>query len=347
VLLATSPRTARRRLAAVTLGAPDSPDVTIAQEIAARSRVAHRVIDLRGIAELEPGAAEHLAIGAGRRADWAGNPVALAVLAWAESHIGDDRPRLSGQNGEFCRGFYYGLLPGWLPNKPASVDALARWRVLANDRVDADLLRNDARVEAEAAALQAIRRLVPRGELLAATDELYLAMRMARWLGPVYTLAVRSRTVMAPFLDDRYLGWVRSTSPTLRRGSRALAGVLAELDPELAEIPLAGGPAPSLLASGRLRNAGATARRDAGKTMRKARQRIRPVSRAPDGASVLAQLIQRAWASRGDALESAAESPLVRPETVEEIRRGRRPASPATVGFLLALDSLERPDLGC
>ena len=138
--------------------------------------------------------AEALVVSAGREADWSGNAVALAVLKWAESRVADDRPRLSGQNGEFGRGFYYALLPRWTPNVAASVRALGRWRVFANDRVDDELLRPEARARGENEATAALRRLVPRGPFLASTDELYLNMRMTRWLGPAYTIASRSRS---------------------------------------------------------------------------------------------------------------------------------------------------------
>jgi hypothetical protein len=167
-------------------------------------------------------------------------------------------------------------------------------------------------------------------------------MRMARWLGPAYTVASRSRAILAPFLDDRYLSWVRSVSPTRRRGSRALAAVLHELDADLASVPLAGGATPRLLAEGGLRAWRATSPAFTRKVVAKARQRVRPVSRPPVGASALAGLVQRAWTQRSEALEAAAGSSLVRPEIVSAIARGARPASAATVGFLLALDELER-----
>ena len=190
--------------------------------------------------------------------------------------------------------------------------------------------------------MEALRRLVPQGPFLASTDELYLDMRMARWLGPAYTIASRSRAVLAPFLDDRYLAWVRSVSPTRRRGSRALAAVLHELDAGLGSLPLAGGPAPRVIAEGGLRATRTTIPGFSRKLVAKARQRVRPVSRAPVGAAALAGLVQLAWAQRSDALEAAAGSPLLRPEIVLAIARGTRPASAATVGFLLALEELER-----
>ena len=250
------------------------------------------------------------------------------------------------ENGEFGRGFYYALLPRWTPNVAASVRALGRWRVFANDRVDDELLRPEARARGENEATAALRRLVPRGPFLASTDELYLNMRMTRWLGPAYTIASRSRVVLAPFLDDRYLSWVRSVSPTRRRGSRALAAVLHELDSGLSSLPLAGGPEPRVVAEGGLRATRATIPGFRRKLVAKACQRVRPVSRAPAGAAALAGLVQLAWAQRSNALEAAAASPLVRPEIVSAIARGIRPASASTVGFLLALEELERMDVG-
>jgi asparagine synthase (glutamine-hydrolysing) len=342
VVLAAIPPERRQGLEAFTLGHPGSADQLVACEIARRNGLDHRCIDMTQLADIPSEEAEALVVTAGWEADWSGNAVALAVLKWAESRVADDRPRLSGQNGEFGRGFYYALLPRWTPNVDASVRALGRWRAFANDRVDDELLRSEVRARAEDEALATLRRLIPPGPFLASTDELYLDMRMARWLGPTYTVASRSRIVLAPFLDDRYLSWVRSVSPTRRRGSRALAAVLHELDAGLASVPLAGGPAPRVLAEGGLRATRATAPAFGRKLVAKARQRVRPVSRPPVGATALAGLVQRAWAQRPHSLEAAAASPLVRPEIVSEIARGTRPASAATVGFLLALDELER-----
>lgn len=342
LILAAIPPERRRGLAAFTLGHPGSADAIVAVEIARRTGLDHRCIDMSGLARIPADEAEALVVSAGREADWSGNAVTLAVLRWAESRVADDRPRLSGQNGEFGRGFYYALLPRWTPNIGASVRTLGRWRAFVNDRVDDELLRPEARAHGESEAIAALRRLVPQGPFLAATDELYLDMRMARWLGSAYTIASRSRAVLAPFLDDRYLSWVRSVNPTRRRGSRALAAVLHELDADLGSLPLAGGPVPRVLAEGGLRATRATIPGFSRKLVAKARQRARPVSRAPVGAAALAGLVQLAWAQRADALEAAAGSPLVRPEIVLAIARGTRPASAATVGFLLALEDLER-----
>jgi len=342
VLLAAIPPERRAGLPAFTLSHPGGADEAIAVEIARRNDLDHHCIDMTELADIPADEAEALVVAAGREADWSGNAVALGMLRWAESRVGDDRPRLSGQNGEFGRGFYYAALPRWIPNVDSSVRALGRWRVLANDRVDAELLRPEALAHAEHEALAALRRLVRPGPFLASTDELYLDMRMGRWLGPAYTVASRSRAVLAPFLDDRYLSWVRSVSPTRRRGSRALAAVLHELDAGLALLPLAGGPPPRVLAEGGLTSARATAPRFTRKVVAKARQRVRPISRPPVGAGALAALVQRAWMQRPDALEAAAGSPLVRPEIVLEIARGSRPAGAATVGFLVALEELER-----
>jgi asparagine synthase (glutamine-hydrolysing) len=342
VLLAAIPPDRRAGLTAVTLGPPDSPDALIASEIARRWKLEHRLIDLRGLAELSADEAEALATTVGARLDWSGNPVALAVLAWAEAQIADDRPRLSGQNGEFARGFYYALLPRWTPNTRRTVDALGRWRVFANDRVDPDVLAPALTRRAEETALAELRHLVPAGNFLAATDELYLTLRMTRWLGPAYTLASRSRVVHAPFLDGRYLTWARSLHPSRRRDSRALAGVLAELDPELASLPLASGASPSTLAAGGLRSKGSAIPRTGRKVAAKVRQRVRPRPRSAEGARALAELVRTAWSARDGALDAAATSPLVRPEVVREIARGRRPADPTTVGFLVALEHLGR-----
>src|SRR5690606_28970946 len=138
MVLAAIPAGMRRGMLAVTVGPEHGDDQRIAAQLARRYGLDHRRVTHEGLIGLEPEQSLQLACAAAAARDCTGNPTALAVLDWQERSF-EQRPRLTGQNGEFARGFYYAGQRAHAATTERLVDALARWRAFTNDAVDASL----------------------------------------------------------------------------------------------------------------------------------------------------------------------------------------------------------------
>ena len=341
VILAALMRSGRRPAAGVTLGEPLHPDVIVARSLAARAGVPFQHVDLRPMSDVAPSEALALADFAGRRRDYSGNCVALGVLEWVDRVAGTGRPRMSGQNGELARGFYYPLQPSWPRTTDALARSLVRWRLMANERVSGDLLAPEATTAGERRAAAATKSFLQSTgcDWLTATDMLYLHWRMQRWVGADWTAAAQSRPVLAPFFHPRYITWALAAPARYKRGSRLLARVLDALDPGLAQIPVAGGEAPAVMFRPRPGDRVARASRTAQKVGVKVRQRLSDSAKAPVGAPALADLALAAMADERVGLERVAALPFVNSEYVERAAE-ERTAAPTTVGLLVALRGL-------
>jgi asparagine synthase (glutamine-hydrolysing) len=275
---------------------------------------------------------------AARRRDCSGNALAFGVLDWVENQFGAG-PRLTGQNGEFARGFYYPGQPNWHAVNRPLISALGRWRIFTNDPVDPDLFATDLRKERRAWALEHLYESMPRhsGGWLSATDEYYLHERMRNWLGAEWSASSMDRPVLAPFFHPDYLAWARSCPPAQKRSSRIFCRVLGTLDERLAAIPSTAGASPQVLGQAGSRS---TIRRSAAlgrKVVAKSRQRINRQGKPATGAGDVAGTIRQVWSKNPAALDAVSALDFLDRKTVVDIVTGQRTASPATVSFLLDL----------
>ncbi len=341
MLLAAIPEDRRVGRWALTLTAPGNPDCAVACRLAAASSLDHEVVDLSELERLAPDEALDVVRRAALRRDATIDPVAGAVLDWAALRT-EGRAVLTGQNGEFARGYYYPGQPSWPQATTALVRHLARWRVLTAAPVDGalfgDLLPGTVRRTTEVLE-ERIRRI--GGRWPEVTDELYLAVRMQNWVGRDFSVAATERLVIAPFFHPAFLSWARRAPRKDKAGSRLFAAVLERLDPRLASMELDTGTKPVTLAHPSLRSQAETVGRLGRKTMHKIGLRIAPGKGAapPAGAAALAASVQRAWAADESALSRLGSLDFVDAGVVEAVAAGRRAASPATIGFLAALDA--------
>lgn len=341
LLLAGIPPEERAGREAITLGTPDAPDWQLAVQIAESASLRHHLVDVSDVATLDPQQALDLVRVAARRRDYSANAIAGAFLDWVEERVGNG-PRLSGQNGEFARGFYYAAQLDWPRPNDRLARTLAKWRILANDSVDSKLFVDGAYEEARSATLGRLAQTLTSydGTWLQATDEYYLQQRMTRWVGAEWSASSLRRTILAPFFHPDYLSWARSSMPRWKRGSRLFCAVLNDLDPVLAGITSTGGEPPARLArpdiGTRLRRGQAWS----DKAVTKVRQRIRHESKPPVGAGALVGLVREAWAKEPESLTAVANLPFLRHDVVEGIAQGRLPASAATVAFLVDLTGM-------
>ncbi|MGQ0576436.1 MAG: asparagine synthase-related protein [Pseudonocardia sp.] len=340
ILLAAIPRARRRDVAALTLRASASADDAVAGRLAAATGMRRHVVDLDELAALTPAAAHALVHAAAVGYGGVAQPVAMAVLDWAEARAPQE-PRLNGQGGEFARGFYH---PGQ-PARPAPtsrlVHRLARWRLFVNDVVDPAVLEPGFAARTGAATLATLERTFAayRTDWLGACDEFYLDERLRRWVGADVSRSGGRRVVLAPYFHSGVLAAARGLSAEVKRGSAFSARLLAHLDPELAAVPLAGGAAPVDL--GR-RGPGPAARagwRTAADVAAKVTARHRGAGRAPLGADLVAQRTVAHWRAHPELLDPVRATGLVDDGRVAAVLRGEIGASAATVGFLAVLQA--------
>jgi asparagine synthase (glutamine-hydrolysing) len=338
VQLAAIPPARRAGIRAVTLDEAGSPDGVIARQLALRDGLDHETVPLDGLAGLDPAEAYQLVRQAAIRHDCSGNPVAQAVLDWAERRLGGG-PRIHGMGGEVARGFYY---PGQRQQAAADrvlVDRLARWRLLTNEAVASRCLGPSLADWARERAFTRLREIITGYDCdwLTATDEFYLRERLARWAGLRLTVAGTEQTLLGSLLHPGFVAQARACPPEGKRGSRFMAMVLAELDPALARLPLESGYVPATLASGgtaaRLQSQRVTRRKVASKVG----QRVRRTGRHAAGAPALAAAVLAYWRREPARLDGVTGSGMVDPGWVAEMLSGARGADVTTVGFLANL----------
>jgi asparagine synthase (glutamine-hydrolysing) len=339
MVLAGIPAHLRAGRRAFTLGLPESADWEIATEIARAQGLDHCLIDVSELPAQDPESAAALVRSAALRRDCSGNALAFAALDWVEERIGPG-VRLSGQNGEFARGFYYAGQPDFSAPNKWLIDALGRWRIMTNDSVDGAIFAAGVAEEQKRLTLARLRGAIGSydGSWLAATDEYYLRERMVGWLGAEWSASCLDRTVLAPFFHPGYISWARACAPRYKRGARIFSAVLQRLDPQLAALPSTAGFSPAEIAH-REGNAALSrrARHTADKVVAKVRQRLRHDGKPAMGASALAGGITQLWADKPAVLEPVARLPFLDADVIAAIATGGRPAGPSTIALLVDL----------
>jgi asparagine synthase (glutamine-hydrolysing) len=328
---------------AVTLGQPDDADVRIAQQIAQRAGLEHRIIPLTGTVRQEDPVIVEAVARASRRHDHSGNPLARLVLDVGEARMGPAADgRVSGQGGEYARGFYYAGQRD-TATRPGAAERLARWRVLANDRVDPLLLAPDFAAHAKDVAVRrVVDSLLSRGtRWLQATDEYYLEERMHRWVGLDYSVGITERVILSPYFHPAFLRWAAAVSPAAKRGSRALYQTLYVLDPALADVPLAGSHSPATLSGRSFSSRMLRLRRNLHKTLLKAQQHVRRQTRPPAATSAVAAQLTNQWRQEPGQLPIVPSSPFLDGLALEQVLDGTRNLDAASAGLLVTLAGLE------
>lgn len=277
---------------ALTLGNPSDADIIVAGGIANKYGMRQRVVSLEDLGDL--GTKERLVLlrEAAASCDYGANVFARAVLTWVNSVV-DDRPRFSGQNGEFIRGFYY---PGQVESEQygaSKISGLVRWRIFTNQSIDLRIMKESYRVEFEDQLHRQIEDAFSPdlGSWLRATDEFYLSPRMERWVGAGYSAESTSRKILAPFFVPSFLDWGRRLQPSWKKRDGVSSSLVSILSPELASIPLAGGSTPSAIAAGGFGMRIRAGQQFAEKAIRNLAQRFRSGTRAPVGAAGLCQML--------------------------------------------------------
>lgn len=338
LLLSAIPAHRRRGLHAMTLGVPGSGDVAIARAISEHYGMRHRVHGLADLGALTAAEAWEATRDAAERLDAMSDPVAFAALAVAERSFAQG-VRISGLGGEVARGFYYVGRVQDRTYTAADASRLARWRMFVNEAVEPGLLTGEfagwALAESEREVFEALLDGGP--EWFRATDALYVRHRMQRWAGATDTAVGAERVVINPMLDPAFLDIAAGLTPQEKAGSRFLAALQMELDPELGRRPLDGRPAPAAYADPALWQPVVQAAGTGRRLARKALQRLRRGNRPPAGGEVLASKVVEHWRAHPHLLASLAGLSFLEQDWLEQVLRGERQPKPSAVGFLTAL----------
>jgi len=337
LLLSAIPRSQRRRHRAVTLGPSTSDDVRIARLIAGSNGMQHRVVDTTAAAHLELPELLRQLHTASWRHDHAANPIDKLAIESVRDEIGDE-PRLSGQNGELARGFYY---PGQSLSgeyQPGRVERLLKWRLIGNDSVRADLFHSEysgyvrQSLRAEVTAQMRSAQYWPL-----ALDRLYLDQRMHRWCGNAVSAAYSQRAILMPFFHPAFVDWALASPPRAKQGSRLACALISELAPELASLPLDTGHTPLQLAQrgpGRKTRSAVTLGH---KLVRRVRHRISGTRRHNLGTRSATEMLAGCPLDSVLDRDALCGTGIFERATVDAIAEGRLPADRATLGFLFAL----------
>lgn len=334
-ILAAIPADARPGLRAITIGAPDHPDVRLAGQLAEITGLQWSSIDPGDLTRLSPADLQSATRQAVRRRDHVGNALAAVTLDHAEDNI-PHGPRFTGANGEFARGFYY---PGFLTDGLVTqkrVRRLVDWRLTTNDGPAARSLRPDVVATAKRRVLERVESLLGDGvRWRAATDEFYLHSRMASWAGPGYSARHPASPALAPFFHPAFLEWARALPSHGRLRELAFARMVSTLDAQLAAVPLDRGVSVSTLAAGGPSGLGRDLGTTVMKAVRKAGQRLRRQGRPPPVAGDLSAVLGSGWSSSQTVL--LEETGVFQTEFLETLDERRHvDASTLSLAFNLA-----------
>jgi asparagine synthase (glutamine-hydrolysing) len=340
-MLAGVPRDRRAHLSGFTIGDGDDPDVRIARLLAAQNAMPHAVVDLSGLAALDPVAFRAALAGAAARDDYGGNPLDRAGINLINARR---RPvaRFSGQNGEIMRGFYYPGQPLGAMASPALARRVIDWRIISNDVVSAAMFDPAWLADTRAAVSAWLERLLVEPALpwADALDRFYLEQRMHRWCGAAVSATLGERPVLLPFFDADVLALARATPAADKAGSRFVARDIVRLDPALAAIRLASGMVPAAIARGGIGSRVGRARQFASKAGAKIRQQLAGRDVATARSITTAALVMAHKLHHGIDVQKMAELNIFSLPALEDFARGTADMTRSTVGFLLNLQFL-------
>ena len=328
----------RRGLRAMTLEVPGTDDVLIARSIAQRYGLDHEVHGLSSIRDIDPADAWSRCIDDAVRLDAMSDPIALASQRVAEQAF-DQGVRISGLGGEIARGFYYLGRVRDRAYTRTDAERLASWRMFVNEAVESDLLDADFTTWARDEATTEVHRALIAGgdEWFRASDDLYVRHRMQRWAGATDTAVSDRRVVVNPMLDPGFLDIVRRLAPQDKAGSRFLARLQMELDPELGLRPLDRRPAPAVYASPPRWQPALDAASLARRAARKGLQKVRRGSRPPAGGTEMTHKVVEFWRAHPETLDPFVELDFVNDSWVEDVLAGRVDPRPSSVAFVTNL----------
>jgi Asparagine synthase len=238
-LIAAALTAAKVPFRARTHGFASHPDVVVAAMIASRLGVEHVVTEPRPAdAGQPPDEADLLARLRSAVLMSDGTLSAFENIGRPDPRHAAEPVQAGGHGGELLRGGY--APPAWTDRRPARAWSDARGvellRRLTTRR--AGLLRPGP-AAAYLASMAPYAAALRRGSLRT-LDDFYLANRAGRWSAAARQAYLMRSPLLQPFFDDRVIRAARAVPLPDRITDRLHRGVLAELCPDLLDLPLAG-----------------------------------------------------------------------------------------------------------
>lgn len=342
LVLAGIPANERRGHRLITLDDPTTNDARVAGDIARRLSMEHVCVKMNRLADIDPEEAVDVVRSASICRDHQANPIECGVQEWVRREIGS-RPRLTGQNGEIARGFFYPTMPLAEKVTPQGIASLVRWRLMTNDPVKSGLLQVAFRDATIARATEEIVKIFSRYPDIwgYALDDFYLDFRMHRWSGIRFTGGGRNRVILAPFFHETYIAWAKSLHFEEKNGSRAFARTLEELDHALAQVPTDAGPTPHDFFSPGLAAASRRASVTVHQIVRKVSQRAFRITRSMHASNALLAAMLRGGIMKTIDFERLNRLNIFSPQTLEQIEAGKVTPDYFSLGFLIAVDGIQ------
>jgi asparagine synthase (glutamine-hydrolysing) len=345
MILAAVPPHRRKEITGFTIVQGGSNDGPVAAELAQRYGMRHVVADFENVRDFDPATAYGMAMAAAAQQDGMGAPLSAALYEWAEREV-DEGPRLSGHGGELARVGYYLLQPNRSKQTPRLADRFFNMWFANNYGVPDGVLAPDWAAESRDIGFRRIRETFAAYEdvdWMTAMDHFFLRERLQRWGGVTITNGCQRRVTLNPFLDREVLTIMMSLPHRRRWSSQQAVEVLAELDPELARMPLGSGMRPTVLRRPATvtRMIGETpVRKFAARASRKIMRHRRGLRRYAVGAPALASLVVEHWRENPSLVEPAAATGLLNEDWLARVLAGTAEAEAASVDFMLNLTAL-------
>lgn len=340
LMLAGLPPERRSTHWAVTVGPLDSPDVKIAEAIAARFALRHEVINSDDLPIPDGEELHELLQTVVEGYDYGANPFDKTALVLTNRSFPSEM-RFSGQNGEILRGFFYPGQPLAAAPTPGLARGIIASRLETNELVSPRLFDGEVYGEARRAVEErAVARLLSfPGDWATVLDQFYLYERMQRWVGNSAGHFVDDRVRLYPFFDPRFVNAAFALAPNRKTNSKAAFEALTILDPALADIPLDSGLRPSMVVKAPARAKLAEGRFVAKKALSRIGRRFRKASRATLGSETLIQQWHdnRLYARLpGEALHGLG---LFDPKSLDQVLCGEWLPDRPTLGYILMVSS--------
>ena len=338
LILAGVPKSQRKNHLAVTLGAKNSADVKIASQIANQNGMQHKIIDIGCSETDDPDCMIEQLHQASLRHDHAVNPIDKLAIERVRSKIGYE-PRLSGQNGEIARGFYYPGQPLDGSFKPGDFNRLVQWRLMGGDTANRSVFNgvflNEARSSLSANAFSLLQ---PTESWPLSLDRFYLEQRMQRWCGSAVSAACSERAIMMPFFNPQFVEWSMMSPAREKAGSRLACSLICRLDPELASLPFDSGATPLQLTRSGVGRKASDAFNLGRKSAKRLFERATGKSRHNLGTRSITELLERGGIASKLDWNLMHSTGIFDHEYAEKLATGRLTNDRATLGFLTALD---------
>jgi hypothetical protein len=238
-LIAAALTAAKVPFRARTHGFASHPDVIVAAMIARQLGIEHVVTEPRPAApEQAPDEAELLARLRSAVLVSDGMLSAFENVGRPDPQTVTEPVQTGGHGGELLRGGY--APAAWCDRRPARAWSEARGTELFRRMITRRLgLLRPAAAGAYLASLAPFAASFPRGPLRT-LDDFYLVNRAGRWSSAARQAYLLREPLVQPFFDDRVVLAARAVPLPDRITDRLHRGVLAELCPDLLDLPLAG-----------------------------------------------------------------------------------------------------------